>query len=80
MNVNILSQKIKTLEERVNRLEAWKAPKSSVEKSLDQHEADEEIRQISRAKAVLKRTSGIITKKKASNWIKAIDQTRSSWI
>lgn len=79
MNVKVLTQKIKTLENRLKRLESRKSNIPAIQKRLDQYSNEEEIRSISRARAILKRTCGIITKKKAKEWLKSIDKSRTSW-
>ena len=79
MNVKMLSDKIKALEEKVERLESWRLPHTSTDVILDQIVADDAIRDLARARQVLKRTSGIISKKRAADWLKDIEHSRSSW-
>jgi len=79
MNVKMLSEKIKTLEEKIHCLESWQSPKTSVEVLLQQRKSDDEISDLVRTRKVLKRTSGIINKKRASIWLKEIEQSRASW-
>lgn len=79
MNTKILEQTIKRLDERLKQLESWRAPQRPVSVMLDQRASDDEIKDLARARQVLKRTSGIISKKKAAEWLKDIKRSRALW-